>query len=356
MIKNFNVWPSELFPGVKEFLCSAIKNDDIIMPHRSENFSNLYSEIEENFNIFFEIPEDYRLFFTYSATDGMDIIINALESEKITHVTNWVFWDLFINGSKAWKKSTKIKSGENQKRYDLNNIQWSENVIVVTANDTSTGIGYSNEELDNLRNNNTSSKIIVDATSSFWALKYDISLADAWILSVQKNIGLPSGLGILIVHENLIKEAQEKEKLWKYIWGHNSLVKLENFYQKYHTPATPNTLLISWVWFISEQYKSTFWSIEKLDIFTKQKAEYFYTEIEKIEWLEIYNKWEWRSFTTFVLSITRDKLEQVNKVFQENWYSFSPGLFELSGKVIRIANFPVHTMNDFVELIKLLKK
>jgi phosphoserine aminotransferase len=61
------------------------------MPHRSENFSNLYSEIEKDFNDFFEIPKNYRLFFTYSATDSMDIIINALNSEKITHVTNGVF-------------------------------------------------------------------------------------------------------------------------------------------------------------------------------------------------------------------------------------------------------------------------
>jgi phosphoserine aminotransferase len=166
---------------------------------------------------------------------------------------------------------------------------------------------------------------------------------------------LPSGLGMLIVHESLIRDAQEKEKLWEYIWGHNSLVKLENFYQKYHTPATPNTLLIAGVWFISQRYKSAFWSIEKLDLHTKEKAKYFYSEIENIEWLEIYNKGEWKSFTTFVLSIAREKLEQVNKNLQKNWYSFSPGLFELSWKVIRIANFPVHTMKDFQELIKLLK-
>jgi phosphoserine aminotransferase len=355
MIKNFNVWPSELFPGVKEFLCDAIQNDTIIMPHRSQEFSNLYSEIEKHFSDFFEIPEDYRLFFTYSATDGMDIIINALESEDITHVTNWFFWDLFINGSKAWKKNIKIKSWENQKRYDLNNIQWSEDVLIITANDTSTGFEYNNEELKKVRKNNTSSKVIIDATSSFWALKYDISLANAWILSVQKNIWLPSGLGILIVHNSLIDESHKKAKKWKYIWWHNSLVKLESFYQKYHTPATPNTLLISWVWFISQQYKTIFWSIEALDIFTKQKAEYFYKEIQKIDWLDVYNKGAGKSQTTFVLSITEEKLNKVNKVFEEHCYTASPGLFELTGKVIRIANFPVHSMNDIQELIKLLK-
>lgn len=327
----------------------------IIMPHRGPKFMEMYDHTQRAFKDFFKIPDDYYMFFTYSATDGMDILIEAIVEENISHISNGTFGDLFETSSKSFQKNVKKVSQQCGKRVSIDDIGSDHEVLCITANETSTGIQYSNEELQIIRENNKDAFYFIDATSSFWALKYDISLADAWIFSVQKNFWLPSGLWVLIVDQRLIDRVQERQKQWKRVWGHNSLIKLYDFHKNHFTPATPNSLLIAGLGYISEEFRVEFENIEKLDAFTKQKAEYFYNQIEKIEWVHPYNKGDWCSVNTFVIEVEEKKWAEINARLVQNGYSVSPGLFELQGKVIRIANFPVHKMDDLKALIELLK-
>lgn len=350
-----NVWPSELFPGVSDFLSTSLKERTIIMPHRSPAFSSVYAYTEQALKEFFHIPEEYKVFFTYSATDGMDILVNGVVDSKITHVSNWVFGDLFVQSSNTSWKDIKLLKNNSGTRVELLDIEVDSEVLVITSNETSTGIEYSSEEIQNIRSKFPDTILMVDATSSFWALKYDMSSADAWVLSVQKCLWLPSGLWLLIVNEKIINKALEREKAGEYIGWHNSLSKLNSFHNVYHTPSTPNILLIHGLQFIISAYVEYFGAIENLDMLTKKKASFMYSEMENIEGISVYNKWKGNSHTIIVLELTEEKMKEVQNKLLQDWWSVSPWLMDLAGKVIRIANFPVHTMKDFEDLIQLLK-
>jgi hypothetical protein len=64
---------------------------------------------------------------------------------------------------------------------------------------------------------------------------------------------------------------------------------LLDFYKNYHTPATPNTSLILALGYICEEYTTIFKNIKNLDTITKQKADYFYSCIDKNKDLRVYN-------------------------------------------------------------------
>lgn len=354
-IKNFNVGPSELFGETQVFINEVLKNGVVTIPHRSPKFSEIYKHTEQSFKKFFKIPDDYKVFFTYSATDAMDIVINGVAWEQSTHVDNGIFWKLFIAASNYSSVETEILQSKDQFRVSPDDIVTQNSTLVVTANDTSTWMEYSNSDLLQIRSQNMGATFIVDATSSFWAIDYDISLADAWVLSVQKNLWLPSWLGVLIVNEKILDIAKQKQSKGKYIGWHNSLMKLNDFYKSYHTPATPNTTLILGLWYISEEYRTVFENISNLDKITKQKADYVYSMIKEIDGIDVYNMWEWKSNTTLVLSVREDKLKELTTRFEKQQYSVSPWLFDLAWKVIRIANFPTHTMEDMEKLIELMK-
>jgi phosphoserine aminotransferase len=191
-VKNFNVGPSQLFGNTATFLHDIFENGIATVPHRSEAFSEIYKHTESTFKSFFEIPDDYKVFFTYSATDGMDIIIDALADEEVTHVDNGTFGKLFIAATQYAGKETNVIVSRNQKRVDVSDIYTKNSTLIVTANDTASGMEYNKEELIKIKEQNPDSLLVVDATSSFGALDYNISMADVWVLSVQKNLGLPS--------------------------------------------------------------------------------------------------------------------------------------------------------------------
>lgn len=346
MTKNFRVWPSELFPGVKTYLREIVKNDILITPHRGLEFQKIYRDTINNFKAFFEIPDNYKVFFTYSATDWMDILVNWVIDEKITHIVNGTFWNLFVNASKyIWKEITLLEK-EGNNRVPLDKINANPEVLAITANETSTWIEYSNEELKAVREQNLDSLILVDATSSFWGLKYDITSWDAWLFSVQKCLGLPSGLWILVLNDRCLTVANARKEAGKFIWGHNSLVNLDAFDGNNFTVATPNMMLIMTLNFLVWEFKDMFKFVDLIDFTTKEKADYFYDAILNIDWVKPYCEWEWKSKTTFVLECEENKMRKIMDKVWKNDYKISPWLFELEWKVIRIANFPAHTSED----------
>ncbi len=351
MIKNFNVWPAELFIWVEEFLHKSIENKTIILPHRGPDFAKISENTDAIMREFFNIPSNYHIFYTYSATESMEIIIKSLANPKISHIINWNFWELFLSESQSLRKEAESIKKTRGHRVEIEDINANSEVIVLTANDTSTGIEYSPNELKNIRDKFADKYIVVDATSSFWALNYDITSADCWLFSVQKNFWLPPWLWVMIINDNVIQKSIELENAWLDVWAHHKLSNFMKFKAVNHTPSTPNIVLIAGLWFVVNQFKNVFWNIEKLEKHTLEKAEYFYNNIELKPLLESDNG---KSKTTFVLSTTQVQNENIFKFLREKWYSISPGYASHKSENIRIANFPVHRLEDIKNIVELI--
>lgn len=353
MIKNFNVWPSELFDWVEEYLLKSIKNKTLILPHRWQDFANICKNNEVILRDFFYIPNNYRIFYTYSATESMEIIIKNIVDNGITHIINWDFWNLFLGESVSLKKNTDFITNWWWNRVEIEDFDIKNDVIAITVNDTSTGIEYSPSEMKQIRKNHIDKYIIADATSSFWALNYDINSADCWLFSVQKNFWLPPWLWLLILNDRVIQKSLEMEMSWFDVWAHHKISNFLKFQETNHTPSTPNILLIDALWFVVNKLKESFWSIENLEKHTLEKAEYFYNNIN-IE--PLYNCTSWKSKTTFVLKTTIEEYELIFKKLKEKWLSISPWYASHKTENIRIANFPVHGIKDFKKLLDIINK
>lgn len=353
LIKNFNVGPSSLFPGVAEYLKQSIDSGRLIIPHRSPEFSHICKTTDQAMRDFFEIPEEYKIFYTYSATEGMEIVLRSIDD--VTFINNGDFWDLFVSVGSALSKNYTIIKKDRGERVELIDMIVSHNSLLLTANDTSTWIEYSPSELQNIRKKFSHHTIIVDGTSSFGARNYDIRSADGWIFSVQKNLWLPPGLGVLVVNEKIIDMALKKEQQDNDTWGHHRISQLIEFQKNYHTPSTPNILLIDALWFIALEYKKVFKSISHLEQITQKKSELFYHLIEKNTDYRPLHNWVGRSQTTFVLETPNWDSTQLIAQIKNMWYSVSPGYGAFKKQQFRIANFPVHSTIDIKKLVEILK-
>ena len=350
-MKNFNVWPSELFYGVEEFLIESVKNKSVSFPHRWPDFANICKSTDKSMRDFFNIPDNYKIFYTYSATEWMEILIKNLVNKDLSIIVNWVFWDLFVWEAESLKKHVEIIKNDSWERVEINNININTDVLVFTANDTSTWIEYSPAELKAIREKFNDKLIITDATSSFWALNYDINSADAWLFSVQKNFWLPPWLGVIIINDKAIDKSLVLEKKWNDIWWHHKISNFLKFQETNHTPSTPNILLILALWFVVNQFIKVFWDVDNLEKKTLEKAKYFYDNI----WLSILAKnINWLSKTTFVLETTDIENKDIFKKVYDNWFSISPWYWDNKTKNIRIANFPAHKLENLKKIVEII--
>lgn len=343
---NFNVGPAKLYPGVVKHLKKSLNSGQAIVTHRGPDFAWIYNKTQKYFKSFFEIPDDYHVFFTYSATNGMEVLWNSL-GENIVHIVNGDFGDLWRQVSEKQGKNIESFESLREEKIDLWKIKTRRNTLCITANDTSTGVEYTPKELKKFREEQAAKTILIDATSSFGAINYDIRSADAWILSVQKNLGLPPGQWVLIISDALLQKIKKTEA------NYHSLATFEDFASRCHTPSTPNILLIEALGYISKKLKKDFGSAANLEKFTQEKADYFYKALKKHPRLHPLSP-DSSSRTTFVLAGEatdglRDRLESKGFVVSP-WYGAS------KDQNIRIANFPSITYKEIRKLVNQLMK
>ena len=110
--------------------------------------------------------------------------------------------------------------------------------MCVTQNETSNGTQI--RDLSPFRKAFPEAIIAVDVTSSLGGIELDYLQGDVWFASVQKCLGLPAGMGIMICSPKAIQRAEEINDRKYY----NSLLFIHENFQKFQTHYTPNVLSI----------------------------------------------------------------------------------------------------------------
>lgn len=348
--KLFTIGPTQLYPGVEKYLIKSLKKGTITLPHRSPQFSEIVKNTQNEIRDFFKVPKNYQIYFTYSATNAMEIISKSIP-DNTCHITNGLFGDLWVDTAKSLKKEIEHSHLEFGQRVEIDQIKTTKKNLIFTANDTSSGVSYSPKEFKEIRTKFKNKIICIDATSSFGCLAYDINSADAWIFSVQKGLGLPPGLGLVIVNEKIINSAKKLSKTSD-IGGHHSLISFETFQKNFHTPSTPNIMLIDALGFIVKSMKKDFKTIKNLEKHTIEKSKVLYNYFSKnnIEIVAQNNKS--KSLTTIVIKPESKILTKIKTNLEKKSFIVSPGYGANKDKHLRIANFPQHSLKDITNLIK----
>jgi phosphoserine aminotransferase len=334
---SFYPGPSRLDPRLEHYLQDAFQSGMLSQNHRSPAFMELYENTWTTVRSYFEVPEDYSLYFVSSATECWEILSQELGQLKNLHLYNGAFGEKGFNINASFHPDTVIGLPFDQEESPLAQTYHAE-VIHITQNETANGTQLSVSWLEALRKKNPSSFIAVDATSSLGGQVLPMASADVWFSSVQKCLGLPSGMAVLICSKRLVEFSQKNNSGY-----YNSIASLEQQFQKRQTTHTPNILGIYLLYrALSERIK-----LSAVHNALKQQAQQWYQLVEQHPLFEplIHNK-EVRSDSIITVKGNPSDIERFKKHCAEKEYIIGNGYGADKNVIFRIANFPAHQASE----------
>jgi phosphoserine aminotransferase len=347
----FTVGPTELFSETKKYMLDALREKVFSISHRSEDFVNICIDTKTELKKLLDIPDDFYIFYMGSATECMERVIQNVVEKKSFHFINGYFAERFYNIAIQLKKKSYIKKIKYGEGFNFNKIVIPKEteLICFTQNETSTGVAIDMNDIYRVKENNPDKMIAVDVVTSVPYVKIDFSKIDCAFFSVQKGFGLPPGLGVIIIRKSCIEKTRMLKEKNINIGSFHNFINLAANAEKNQTAVTPN---ISGIYLLGKVCKlMNEKGIENIRNDTDIKASYIYDFFEKHKFVSIFveNK-KIRSKTTIVLDVYFDSDLIVDKM-KKKGYVISKGYGNYKDKQIRIANFPMHKIDDVKRLL-----
>lgn len=327
------------------YLQDAMNEGILSQNHRSSAFMEMLETCISAFKQKQNIPDEYEVYFTSSATECWEIVSQSLIKNHSHHVFNGAFGEKWFEYASRLGKNTSATNfhfQENIPKMFSNDAD----VWCFTQNETSNATQIENSFFGKLQ---TEALIAVDVTSSLGGIELDWKSGDIWLASVQKCLGLPAGMGIIICSPKAIKRAEE-------IGDHNyynSLLFIRDNFRKFQTHYTPNILGIYLLMRVMQQVPD----IQSISLHIKQRAKDFYRFISQETNLDLLiTSNEVRSETVIAIKGTVDEISVLKQKAKENNIILGNGYGAWKDTTFRIANFPAIEDWEFDKLKTLLRQ
>jgi phosphoserine aminotransferase len=212
-------------------------------------------------------------------------------------------------------------------------------LVAVTHTETSSGLAWPADELKALRRAHPRPLLAVDATSAASGVVLPWEAADVWFFSVQKCLGLPAGLGLVLAGPRALAAAAEPPRA---VAAWQSLPVLVERMERGETVETPNVLAIA---LLAKR-------LARLDLAavaaeTGAKAELLYGAT--LPWRPFVEAVPWRSPTVGNF-VVEDPAGWHARAAAAG-FQLGRGYGELRDSCVRIANFPATSRADLRELL-----
>lgn len=342
---NFYPGPSRVYSNITEYIYEAYMDGVMSINHRSEEFMTLLRETKAIMRDRLLIPDSYEIVFTSSATECWEIIAQSLTQRASQHFYNGAFGEKWASYAGALTETirTQFEPNEILPTGAVENAD----VYCVTQNETSNGTQVSMASMRMFREEISGKIIAVDVTSSFGGIKLEYELADIWYGSVQKCLGLPAGMGFMILSPFAIQKAEQIGENKHY----NSLVRILENAAKDQTSYTPNVLDIYLLNRTQKASRGIEYIHEKLTSRHKAYAELF-AKTEDVGFL-IENQ-AVRSAT--VLALKTASPGKIRSKAAERGIILGNGYGPWKGSTFRIANFPAIKSKEVEKLLSFFAK
>lgn len=360
---TFYPGPSKIYPQVEGYLQDAFRSGILSMNHRSEGFMGMLRETMRLMHLKLAIPADYTIYLVSSATEAWEIVAQSLTQHHSAHHYNGAF------GKKWFSYATHIvpqTSGslfpiehtlpfhlfeyENDGlRAEFNRERFlNYEVLCLTHSETSNGTQIRMEELAQIRTM-TDALIAIDATSSLGGVTFDWTLGDVWFASVQKCLGLPAGMGVMVCSPKALEKARNVNDILRY----NSLLFIHENFEKYQTHYTPNTLGVYLLMRVMEQIEG----IGSLGERTVKQAQAWYSFLEnETKWQPLVQNPATRSDTVITVKGDPQQILDVKKSALAAGITLGSGYGEWKNTTFRIANFPAINNEEIAQLKAFLRR
>lgn len=327
------------------YLQDAMNEGILSQNHRSTPFMEMLKVCISVFKQKQNIPDDYEVYFTSSATECWEIVSQSLVKNHSHHIFNGAFGEKWFEyASRLGKKTstTKFNFLETLNTGFLTDAD----VCCFTQNETSNATQIKYSFFEKLH---TKALIAVDVTSSLGGIELDWQSGDIWLASVQKCLGLPAGMGIMICSPKAIKRAEEIGDCKNY----NSLLLIRDNFKKFQTHYTPNILGIYLLMRVMQQVHD----IQTINFLLKERAKDFYEFINNDTNLDLLiTNNAVRSETVFAIKGTINEILVLKQKAKENNIILGNGYGAWKDTTFRIANFPAIEDWEFDQLKTLLRQ
>jgi phosphoserine aminotransferase len=352
---TFYPGPSKVYPQVAKYLQEAFAEGILSVNHRSQEGMEITRGAIEGLHQKLNIPDDYFVYFISSATEAWEIIAQSLTCQKSLHFYNGSFGEKWADyAEKLILGVERIPFGLNELP-NLQNVKPFEDVICITQNETSNGTQI--KDLKPFRKAFSEAIIAVDATSSLGGIDLDFKDGDVWFASVQKCLGLPAGMAIMICSPKAIERAREINDRKFY----NSLLFIHENFQKNQTHYTPNMLNI----YLINKIMLEISNISIISESIKQRANKWYDFFENVIQTSVctfeeqtkvcVTNPEVRSDTVITIEGTEEEIKAIKALTKAQGITIGNGYGSWKNTTFRIANFPAIEDFEIEALMKLLR-
>ncbi len=338
--------PTQTAACVEDAIKRAVSDGICSISHRSKRYEEIHSGTVNGIRELLSIPNTHHIFFLGSATEAWERIIQNCSFSRTHHFVNGSFSERFYAISRELGRNasqTKVELGEG---FDLCSVTVPTDIelLCVTQNETSTGVYLSSSDISALAQRFPSALVAVDIVSCAPINDLNWSDIDCGFFSVQKCFGLPAGLGVLIVSERAVGQAEEVRSKGLSIGSYHSIPTLLAAAKKNQTPETPNVLGI---FLLGEVIKGMLEiGVQKLRSSVINRAQQAYARLDKLRFYKPFvSKAPFRSPTVLPV-ITPFGSQILTKGLLAEGYELGAGYATLKDKQVRIANFPMHTDSE----------
>ncbi len=359
MIKmNFNVGPSQNGAEVANDIHEALEQGVTIISHRSPRFYELYAKARREIFSYFSLPNDWKMYFLASGSEAMESACRGLIRERSLHFVNGNFSRRAYNFAKLALKDAQIIE-----RPDMQGFSGSQEEVPTgvdcaffTKTETASGVATSWDYIREFRKANPDVTVVCDVVSVAPTEPLDPELADFYFFGVQKACGLPAGLSVALCSPKALAKAQAMQNEGLDIGANRAITTLEEYAVKDATLDTPNVLQIYLIGKAFERFNVK--GLRVIEAETIAKAEQLYNWLEKSDlYYPAVTDKALRARTAVAVGFA-EGVEEAPALETIGAARFETGLGygHLRGTMLRVANFPVHTLADHKELIEALEK
>jgi phosphoserine aminotransferase len=352
---NFYPGPSKVYPQIADFMQEAYQSGILSINHRSDAFMEICRQTMASLHEKLNIPTDYQIVFTSSATECWEIIAQSLIQSNSLHFYNGDFGKKWAEYTQKLCPKAQITTQAFDYNSSINLSQMPDNeslkceLCCITHNETSNGTAISAAQMLEIRQKFPQSLIAYDVTSSLGGVMLDYSLGDIWFASVQKCLGLPAGLAVLILSPQAVKKAYQINERAHY----NSLAFILDNFAKYQTPYTPNVLGIYLLWRVMQIVPNIHQVAETI----VQRAKLYENLFSTSSPLQLLVKdYALKSYTVITISASSEVINEVKEKALKQNIILGNGYGAWKNTSFRVANFPAILEDEIEQLQDFFKK
>lgn len=350
-MSTFYPGPSKVYPQVEEYLHEAFHAGILSVNHRSATCMDLTRSVLTHLHRQLQIPEDYTIYFISSATEVWEIIAQSLTKKESLHCFNGAF------GAKWYEYAGKLVEKVTALRFDVNQPLTQEevnrlpthcepDVLCVTHNETANGTTV--RDWTPLVAKFPEAIIAVDATSSLGGVNLPWQTADVWFASVQKCLGLPAGMAVMVCSPKALERAFDINDRSFY----NSLLFIHENFQKFQTHYTPNVLGIFLLNKVMEHIDPI--TVIEKKVANRARAWYRFFEDSILPVTCLVSNPAVRSDTVITIQGSESSIAYIKAITEQHGITLGNGYGAWKNTTFRIANFPAISDLEIDELKEVL--